>query len=45
MTSQLLFLGTPHLEVEILKFAKLNFFWVYAEEEDVIEIYPRSTNA
>ena len=39
------YLGTPHLEVEILKFAKLNFFWVYAQEQGVIGIYPRSTNA
>ena len=37
--------GTPHLEVEILKFAKSNFFWVYAQEQDVIGIYPRSTDA
>ena len=36
---------TPHLEVEILKFAKSNFFWVYAQEQDVIGIYPRSTDA
>ena len=38
-------LGKPHLEVEILKFAKSNFFWVYAQEQDVIGIYPRSTDA
>jgi len=38
-------IGKPHLEVEILKFAKSNFFWVYAQEQDVIGIYPRSTDA
>ena len=39
--SYVLMVGKPHLEVEILKFAKSNFFWVYAQEQDVIRIMPK----